>query len=215
MFKTDFRGDDDPAAKYKAIWWANVIPFSTMIILGCLSLPALLLWHYCIPADAASEIEADCNDALQKVMPIYYKAIAAVDRLKAADVTEMARVSTPSPGLMVVAQSLCYFFLPIDAKDKRYMVKKERASDPDVFEYWLPCKKAVLAGGKLLNNMKTYPKDDVPAELIEKMTPLITTPAFSDGALKNAGQAALGIGSWLKAIIECDNAMKVVKPKQA
>ena len=47
------------------------------------------------------------------------------------------------------------------------------------------------------------------------MTPMLTTPAFSDATLKNAGKAALGIGSWIKAIIEYDNAMKIVKPKQA
>ena len=47
------------------------------------------------------------------------------------------------------------------------------------------------------------------------MTPMLTTPAFSDAALKNAGKAALGIGSWIKAIIEYDNAMRIVKPKQA
>lgn len=39
--------------------------------------------------------------------------------------------------------------------------------------------------------------------------------AFKDAALKNAGKAAIGIGSWCKAIIEYDNAMKIVKPKQA
>lgn len=38
---------------------------------------------------------------------------------------------------------------------------------------------------------------------------------FKDAALKNAGKAALGIGSWIKAIIEYDQAMKIVKPKQA
>ena len=44
---------------------------------------------------------------------------------------------------------------------------------------------------------------------------MLTTPAFADAALKNAGKAALGIGSWIKAIIEYDNAMRIVKPKQA
>ncbi len=33
--------------------------------------------------------------------------------------------------------------------------------------------------------------------------------------MKRAGKAALGIGSWIKAIIEYDNAMRIVKPKQA
>jgi hypothetical protein len=54
-------------------------------------------------ADKAGAIEADCNEALQKVMPIYYKAVAAVERLSPADVTEMSKVNVPSEGLKIVA----------------------------------------------------------------------------------------------------------------
>jgi len=166
-------------------------------------------------ADKAGAIEADCNEALQKVMPIYYKAVAAVERLSPADVTEMSKVNVPSEGLKIVAQSLDYFFIEDGLKEKQYMLKKEKANDPDVFDYWTSCKKKVLAKGGLLQRMKDYNKDEVPLELIEKMTPLISLPSFSDAALKNAGKAALGIGNWCKAIIEYDNAMKVVKPKKA
>jgi dynein heavy chain len=47
------------------------------------------------------------------------------------------------------------------------------------------------------------------------MKPMIEKVEFSDATLKKAGKAALGIGSWVKAIIEYDQAMKIVKPKQA
>jgi len=47
-------------------------------------------------SDKAGVIEKDCKDALNMVMPIYYKAVAAVDRLSAADVGEMARVNEAS-----------------------------------------------------------------------------------------------------------------------
>ena len=63
--------------------------------------------------------------------------------------------------------------------------------------------------------MKDFDKDNVDAALVEKMKALITVDAFKDSALKNAGKAAIGIGSWCKAIIEYDQAMKIVKPKQA
>lgn len=166
-------------------------------------------------ADKASAIEADCNAALQKVMPIYHKAVAAVDKLSAADVKEMSLVNVPSEGLKIVAQSLCYFFIEPDGlNERKYLVKKERKNDPDVFEYWVPCKKQVLSG-KVLEKMKTYDKDNVKPELVEKMNGLLPLQGFSDAALKNAGRAALGIGSWIKAIIEYDSAMKIVKPKQA
>jgi len=56
-----------------------------------------------IESDKANTIEADCNEALQQVMPIYYRAVAAVERLQNADVQEMAKVSVPSEGLKIVS----------------------------------------------------------------------------------------------------------------
>jgi len=79
-------------------------------------------------------------------MPIYYKAVAAVDRLQAADVTEMSRIATPSEGVKIVAQSLCYFFIEVDPlKERQYLAKKENPKDPDTYEYWSHCKKKVLS----------------------------------------------------------------------
>ena len=72
-----------------------------------------------VEAAKAAAIEQDCNEALLQVMPIYYKAVAAVEKLSAADVTEMSRVSVPSEGLKIVAQSLCYFFY--DLNEKKYL----------------------------------------------------------------------------------------------
>lgn len=74
-------------------------------------------------------------------MPIYYKAVAAVDRLSSSDVTEMSRTVAASDGLKIVAQSLCYFFLDDGLREKQYLVKKENPKDPDAYDYWPVCKK--------------------------------------------------------------------------
>ena len=105
-------------------------------------------------------------------MPIYYKAVAAVEKLSAGDVKEMSIVSTPSEGLKIVAQSLCYFFIDDGLREKQYMLKKEKANDPDVYEYWSHCKKKVLSG-KVLQRMKDFDKDNVLPALVEKMTPML------------------------------------------
>ena len=148
------------------------------------------------------------------VMPIYYKAVAAVEKLSAGDVKEMSLVNQPSEGLKIVAQSLCYFFVEDGLNEKQYKLKKEKANDPDVFEYWSHCKKKVLAG-PVLRKMKEFDKDNVEEALVTKMEGLLAMEGFKDKALKNAGKAAFGIGSWCRAIIEYYNAMKIVKPKQA
>lgn len=61
--------------------------------------------------------------------------------------------------------------------------------------------------------MKEYDKDNVEEGLVSKMEGLLALEGFKDKALKNAGKAAFGIGSWCRAIIEYYNAMKIVKPK--
>jgi hypothetical protein len=48
-------------------------------------------------------IKEDCDKALDKVMPIYKKAMNAVSQLKASDVTEMKGTKSPSAGLLLVA----------------------------------------------------------------------------------------------------------------
>jgi len=52
-----------------------------------------------IESDKASEIEADCEASLRIVMPIYHKAVAAVEKLSPADVKEMNGVVVASAGL--------------------------------------------------------------------------------------------------------------------
>jgi dynein heavy chain len=60
--------------------------------------------------DKATLIKEDCDRALEKVMPIYNKAMKAVSQLKASDVTEMKGTKSPSAGLLLVAQVLCLIF---------------------------------------------------------------------------------------------------------
>jgi len=48
------------------------------------------------------------------------------------------------------------------------MLPKATAKDPDTYDYWPHCKKKCL-GGNVLNRMKTYDKDNVPQDLVNKM----------------------------------------------
>lgn len=46
------------------------------------------------------------------------------------------------------------------------------------------------------------------------MKPLIASDLFTDEVLKKASAAAHGLSKWVKAIVQYDDAMKIVKPKQ-
>jgi dynein heavy chain, axonemal len=62
--------------------------------------------------------------------------------------------------------------------------------------------------------MKDYDKDNVPPELVAKVNPILTSEDYTEAKMKQTSVAALGISNWTKAIVEYDEAMKVVKPKQ-
>lgn len=66
-----------------------------------------------------------------------------------------------------------------------------------------------------MNQCKEFKKDEIKPETIEKLRPIIEAPEYDDKILKNASQAAFGLGKWVRAMVQYDDAMKIVKPKKA
>lgn len=66
----------------------------------------------------------------------------------------------------------------------------------------------------MLKKCKSYDKDNVDPEIINKLRPVIASDNFQDDVLKKASGAAYGLSKWVKAIVQYDDAMKIVKPKQ-
>ena len=160
-----------------------------------------------IKLDAADALKADCDAALNKVMPIYHSAVKAVNDLKSADITEFKSFKTAKGAAALVAEALCRFF--------KVKPTKEAGSKPGEFvmNYWPNCQKNVLTP-TLLKSLKKYNKDDIDPQLVIDMQVLLANDLFSDGPLRNASVAVFGIGKWCRAIIEYDQAMKIVRPKQ-
>lgn len=103
---------------------------------------------------------AECEFALQKVIPIYEGAVKAVNGLQASDVTELKGFKTATEPVKLVAKTLCLFFT----------VKPAMVTGPDgktkIPDYWDPCKKNIL-NGTLLKQLKDYPKDTIEQSLID------------------------------------------------
>ena len=47
------------------------------------------------------------------------------------------------------------------------------------------------------------------------LKPIINSEDYEDGKLANASNAAHGLAKWVRAMVQYDDAMKVIKPKQA
>lgn len=72
-----------------------------------------------------------------------------------------------------------------------------------------------MLNAQLLNNCKDFKKDEIKPELIEELRPLIEAPEYDDTVLSKASKAAWGLAKWVRAMVQYDDAMKIVKPKQA
>jgi dynein heavy chain len=120
----------------------------------------------------------------------------------------MKVTKSPSAGLLLVAQVLCLIF---NVKPK--VIRAQTAKEVDKMDYWEPTLKTLLKP-ELLKMMQTFDKDNVPAELVISLKPILESPDYTEEKMAKTSQAALGISNWTKAIVQYDEAMKVVKPKQ-
>jgi len=91
--------------------------------------------------------------------------------------------------------------------------KKEGTGKDKVDNYWEPAKKSIL-NGQLLNKCQNYPRDNIDPEIIAALKPLIEHEDYEDAKLEKASKAAHGLAKWVRAMVQYDEAMKVVRPKQ-
>ena len=157
--------------------------------------------------ETANAIKTDCDEALKKVMPIYHAAMRAVTELDKNDITEIKGFKSPPPGALLVIKTLCLMFAVPGEK-----VKGQTGKDAQL-DYWEPAKKKLLTP-ELLKKCQNYEKDTIAPSLIEVLKPLIDDPNYQDEVLSKVSKAAWGLAKWVRAIVQYDEAMKVVKPKQ-
>jgi dynein heavy chain, axonemal len=157
--------------------------------------------------ETSNAIKTDCDEALKKVMPIYHSAMRAVQELDKNDITEIKGFKVPPPGAVLVIKTLCIMFSVSGEK-----VKAPNGKDT-VLDFWEPAKKKLL-NPELLKKCQNYDKDNVSPSIVETLKPIIEDPLYQDSVLKDVSKAAQGLARWVRAIVQYDEAMKVVKPKQ-
>ena len=60
----------------------------------------------------------------------------------------------------------------------------------------------------------SYDKDNIKIEIVQQISPILDTEAYSDKVLKNASKAAYGLGKWVRAMVKYYEASKIIKPKR-
>lgn len=142
--------------------------------------------------ELAEGIEYDCKEELKKVEPILKKAVRAVSDLSNSDIVEIRGIASPSAGVLLVIKTLCLLF-NISPEKKRGTTKDEK----EQIDYWSKAKKVLLTP-KLLKNCLNFKKDEMKEDVVDAIKEVIETPEYSEGELRKASKAALGLGNWVK-----------------
>jgi dynein heavy chain len=119
----------------------------------------------------ADAIQKDCEEELSRVMPIYNAAMKAVSDLDKNDITEIRGFKQPPAGAILVMKTMCIMFGVPPEKVKGGNIKDVQ------WDYWEPAKKKLL-GPELLKKCVQFEKDNVPADVIDKLKPLIAEPNY-------------------------------------
>ncbi|EQC41008.1 hypothetical protein, variant 1 [Saprolegnia diclina VS20] len=160
-------------------------------------------------AAAAMEIKTQCEAGLAEAIPALESAVKALQTLTKGDITEVKAMKKPPDGVKLVMEAVCIMMsvAPLKIKDPAGGTKK-------IDDYWGPAQKTLLNDTRFLQNLLDYDKDNISAEIAEKVRPYAENPDFSPPIIKKASVAASGLCSWVHAMAVYNRVSKVVAPKR-
>ena len=159
-------------------------------------------------AEEAKAIKEDCEAELAVAIPMLNDALAALDTLTKADITEVKAMKKPPAGVKLVMEAVCIL----------KGVKPEKVKDPagglrKVEDYWIPAQK-LLGDSGFLASLRDFDKDNMPNSVVKKITKMVAMPEFQPEVIKKASIAAYGLCCWARAMESYDRVAKIVAPKR-
>ncbi|KAK9511585.1 hypothetical protein O3M35_000215 [Rhynocoris fuscipes] len=162
-----------------------------------------------IQAEEAQAIKEECDEKLAEAMPILEVALAALNTLTPADITEVKSMKSPPNLVKIVMEAVCVI------KD----IKPDRIPDPSgtgkmIEDYWGPSKR-MLGDIKFLDSLINYDKDNIPPRIMKIIEEkFLTMSEFDPDKVKTASKAGEGLCKWIIAMSKYDKVAKVVAPKK-
>jgi hypothetical protein len=125
-------------------------------------------------------LRADADRELQKMTPLLEAAMAALNSLSMADITEMKALKNPPAACALVGEAVCIMF-----------ASKKTA--------WTDAQK--LFGGKnFVDQLKSFDKNNVAPAVLQKLAPFMNNPDFEVANVSSKSKAAAGLCSWVRAM---------------
>jgi dynein heavy chain len=161
----------------------------------------------------ATETKAIADDAqrdLDEALPALEMAVACLNKLKKSDLDEVKSLKKPPEGVKLTMEATCIMF----------GIKAVKVNDPDnvgkkLNDYWQAAQKNILVNAnQLLENLKTFDKDNIPDSVIQKIEPYIAMPGFTPTEIEKASKACTAICMWVRAMHKYNAVAKEVEPKK-
>ena len=140
------------------------------------------------------ELRNDCQSKLDEAMPIYHKAVAALNTLNKSDINEMKAYTTPPGPLKLVVEAVCLLL----GKAESWEEGRKLMNDPT----------------KFIQQLKSYDKDKIPQKILTKLKKYLKDPDFKQEKIQSVSKAAVSLFMWVVALDRYSAVMKVIQPKQ-
>ncbi|OAE31694.1 hypothetical protein AXG93_3384s1680 [Marchantia polymorpha subsp. ruderalis] len=142
-------------------------------------------------------------------LPALNAALAALDTLTKADITEVKAMKNPPKPVKLVMEAVC---IMKEIKPKR--IPDPKKPGDKINDYWGPAQN-MLTDTAFLPSLKSFDKDHIPEQVIKVIQPYLKLDEFDPQVVKKASKAAYGLCCWVRAMDQYDKVIKVVAPKQA
>ncbi len=139
-------------------------------------------------------IKTECEGELQKAMPIYREALAALNTLNKGDIIEMKSYPKPPEDLVLVVSAVCLILGQKETWDEA----KKLMNQPEAF----------------ITSLKEYDKDKIKETTLKKLKKYTQDSRFIPALIEKKSQAGKSLCLWAKAIDNYAEVMKIIKPKQ-
>jgi dynein heavy chain len=160
-------------------------------------------------AGESKAIKDDCEAQLAEAIPALNSAIAALDTLKQADITNLKSMKSPPAAVKLVMEAVC-----IMKEVKPVKVADPSGSGKKVEDYWGPSK-LLMSDLKFLESLKVYDKDNISPSIMKVIrSRFVENPEFVPELIRSASSAAEGLCRWVRALEVYDRVAKVVAPKK-
>lgn len=144
--------------------------------------------------DSVSVLKQECQEKLDEAMPIYNKALRALETLEKKDIVEMKSYPSPPEEVAVVISAVCLL------KDKK--------------ENWDEGKKLMSNPQEFITSLREYNKDDIKEAKLKKLKKYIDDERMIPERVEKKSSAAKSICLWAHAVYNYAMVLKIINPKK-